>query len=163
MITAIYPGSFDPITLGHLNIIRRAAKLFDQVVVCVMVNAGKSPMFSLAERVDFISRVTARFPNVRADSSDGLLAEYAKNFEKPVILKGLRAVSDFEAEFQMALINKKINDQLDTVFLTSGERYMFLSSSAVKEIARYGADLNEFVPYEIIDDVAQKARETGRS
>jgi len=159
MITAIYPGSFDPVTLGHLNIIRRAAKLFDQVVVCVMPNAGKRPMFSLTERVDFISRTVARFPNVRADSSDILLAEYAKNFEKSVIVKGLRAVSDFENEFQMALINNKINEQLDTVFLSAGERYMFLSSSAVKEIARYGADLRAFVPCEILDDVARRAKE----
>lgn len=156
MHTAIYPGSFDPITLGHLNIIRRAARLFDQVVVCVMVNDGKAPLFSLAERMDFISRSVARFPNVRADSSDALLAEYAKSFEQPVILKGLRAVSDFENEFQMALINSKLNGQLDTIFLSAGERYMFLSSTVVKELARYGADLSAFVPREIAGDVAEK-------
>jgi len=162
MTTAIYPGSFDPVTLGHLNIIRRAAKIFDRVVVCVMLNAGKSPLFSIEERMEFVQRVTARFPNVSVDTSDILLAEYARNLEKPVIVKGLRAVSDFENEFQMALINKKINAELDTVFLTTGERYMFLSSTVVKEIAHYGADLSEFVPYEIIDDVAQKAREHWR-
>ena len=150
MKTAIYPGSFDPITLGHLNIIRRASGIFDRVVVCIMPNAGKlHPMFT---------RVVSRFPNVEVDTFDGLLAEYAKTFpEGAVIVKGLRANTDFENEFQMALINKKINPELDTMFLTASQKYTFLSSSVVKELAGYGADLTPFVPCEIIDDVHERA------
>ena len=158
MKTAIYPGSFDPITLGHLNIIRRAAKIFDKVVVCVMVNIGKTPMFTREERINLLRRVVARFPNVEVDTHDGLLAEYAARFDNAVIVKGLRAMSDFESEFQMALINKKINPSLETLFLTSSEKYTYLSSTAVKEMARYGADLSEFVPCEIIDDVVEKSK-----
>lgn len=158
MTTAIYPGSFDPITLGHLNIIRRAASVFDRVVVCVMVNSSKNPMFNLEERVELIKRVVSRLGNVEVDTSDILLAEYSKNFEHPVIVKGLRAVSDFESEFQMALINKKINPELETVFLTASEKYTYLSSSVVKEMARYGADLSEFVPREIIKDVEDRSQ-----
>jgi pantetheine-phosphate adenylyltransferase len=158
MTTAIYPGSFDPITLGHLNIIRRASDVFEKVVVCVMVNSAKSPMFSLDERVELISRVVSRFPNVTVDTSDVMLAEYAKRYENAVIVKGLRAVSDFESEFQMALINKKVNPGLETVFLTASEKYTFLSSSVVKEMARYGADLTEFVPCEIIPDVQSRSQ-----
>lgn len=157
MTTAIYPGSFDPITLGHLNIIRRAASVFDKVVVCVMVNSAKNPMFSLEERVELIERVVSRLPNVSVDTSDVLLAEYAQRHEGAVIVKGLRAVSDFESEFQMALINKKISPGLETVFLTAGEKYTYLSSSVVKEMARYGADLREFVPWEIIEDVERRS------
>ena len=160
MRTAIYPGSFDPITLGHLNIIRRAARLFDSVVVCVMVNSGKQrPMFTIDERVELIRKVTARFPNVQVDCSAQLLAEYAEKYEKPVIVKGLRAVSDFESEFQMALINKKMNPKLDTLFLAAGEKYTYLSSTVVKEMGRYGADLREFVPVEILDEVRARTRD----
>ena len=158
MKTAIYPGSFDPITLGHLNIIRRAAKIFDKVVVCVMVNAGKTPMFTREERIALIRRVVARFPNVEVDTHDGLLAEYAAGFEDSIIIKGLRAMSDFESEFQMAIINKKMNPSLETLFLTASEKYTYLSSTAVKEMARYGADLSEFVPCEIIEDVIEKSK-----
>lgn len=159
MTTAICPGSFDPITLGHLNIIRRAAKIFDRVVVCVMVNAEKkAPMFSLEERVELIERVVKRFRNVSVDSSAMLLAEYAKQFEGAVVVKGLRAVSDFESEFQMAIINKKMNPDLETMFLTSSEKYTYISSSMVKEMARYGTDLRKFVPMEILDDVINKTR-----
>ena len=157
MTTAIYPGSFDPITLGHLNIIRRAAKIFDKVIVCVAVNSGKNTSFTLDERVEMIQRVVGRLDNVEVTSSSGLLAEFAKTVEQPaVIVKGLRAVSDFESEFQMALINKKINPELETVFLTASEKYTYLSSTVVKEMARYGADLTEFVPMEIIGDVIRK-------
>lgn len=157
MNTAIYPGSFDPITLGHLNIIRRAASIFDKVIVCVMVNSVKNPMFTLDERVELINRVVSRLNNVQVETFSGLLAEFAEQHEPAVIVKGLRAVSDFEAEFQMVLINKKINPKLDTLFLTASEKYTYLSSSVVKEMARYGADLSEFVPYEIIDDVLAKS------
>ncbi len=158
MTTAIIPGSFDPITLGHLNIIRRAAQIFDRVVVCVMKNREKSPMFTLEERVELVRRTTERFENVEADTTDILLAEYAKQYEGAVIVKGLRAVSDFDYEFQIALINKKMNPNLDTLFLTASEKYTFLSSTAVKEMAAYGADLTELVPMEIIDDVSEKTK-----
>ena len=113
MTTAIYPGSFDPITLGHLNIIRRASRIFDKVVVCVMVNSAKRPMFTREERMELIERVVKHLPNVKVDTSDILLAEYVKRYERPVLLKGLRAVSDFESEFQMALINSNLNHSLE--------------------------------------------------
>ena len=158
MRVAIYPGSFDPLTLGHLNIIRRTAKIFDKVVVCVMINGEKDKaMFSPEQRVDMARRCTARFPNVEVDYYDGLLADYSKRYDHPVIVKGLRAVTDFENEFTMALINKKINPELETMFLTASEKYTFLSSSAVKDVARHGGHLEEFVPIEILDDVRKIA------
>jgi pantetheine-phosphate adenylyltransferase len=150
MKVAIYPGSFDPITSGHLNIIRRAATIFDHLIVCVMVNAGKNPMFTLDERVDLIRSVTQDIPNVEVDSSSELLAEYAKRKGSCVIVKGLRAGSDFENEFQMALINHKINPNLDTMFLTAEHQYMYLSSSTVKELGNYDVDLSDFLPEQII-------------
>ena len=156
MKIAIYPGSFDPITSGHLNIIRRAAKIFDHLIVCVMVNAGKNPMFSLDERVDLIRRVTQDLENVEVDSSSELLADYAKRRGSCVIVKGLRAGSDFENEFQMALINHKINPELDTMFLTAESQYMYLSSSTVKELGMYGVDLSDFLPGEIIPDFQER-------
>lgn len=158
MATAIYPGSFDPITLGHLNIIRRAAKIFDRVVVCVTVNSAKTPMFSLEERMELIERVVKRLPNVSVETSDVLLAEYVKQYDKPVLVKGLRAVSDFEYEFQLALINSRLNRELDTVFLPSDAKYTYISSSVVKEMARYGADLSNFVPREILEDVVNRSK-----
>ena len=158
MTTAIYPGSFDPITLGHLNIIRRASKIFDRVVVCVTVNSAKTPMFTLKERMELIERVVKRLPNVSVETSDVLLAEYVKQHEKPVLVKGLRAVSDFEYEFQLALINSRLNRELDTVFLPSDAKYTYISSSVVKEMARYGADLSNFVPREILEDVIKRSK-----
>lgn len=152
MKIAIYPGSFDPVTSGHLNIIRRAAKIFDHLVVCVMVNAGKSPMFSQEERVELIRRVTQDLPNVEVDSSSELLADYARRKGGSVLVKGLRAGSDFEYEFQMALINRSINPDLDTVFLSAEHQYMYMSSSTVKELGRYGVNLSDFLPEEIIPD-----------
>ncbi len=159
MSIAICPGSFDPITLGHLNIIRRTAKIFDRVIVCVMNNANKTnPMFTVEEKVDMVRRAVSRYENVTVDSSSGLLAEYARQYEGAVIVKGLRAASDFEYEFQMNLINKKINPALETMFLTASEKYTFLSSSVVREMAVYGADLTGLVPNEIMDEIYQKAR-----
>ena len=159
MKIAIYPGSFDPVTSGHLNIIRRAAGIFDELIVCVMVNAGKNPMFSLEERVELIQRVTTDLPNVTIDSSSQLLAEYAKSKGNCVIIKGLRAGTDFENEFQMALINRKLNDQLDTLFLTAEHQYTHLSSSAVKELGMYRVDLSDFLPEQIIPDFQRKINE----
>ena len=156
MKIAIYPGSFDPVTSGHLNIIRRAANIFDKLIVCVMVNAGKNPMFSLNVRVDLIRRVTQDIPNVEVDSSSELLADYAKRRGSCVIVKGLLAGSDFENEFQMALINHKINPELDTMFLTAESQYMYLSSSTVKELGSYGVDLSDFLPSEIIPDFQER-------
>ena len=156
MKIAIYPGSFDPVTIGHLNIIQRAANIFDKLIVCVMVNAGKNPMFTLEERVELIRRVTKDISNVEVDSSSELLAEYAHRRGSCVIVKGLRAGSDFENEFQMALINKKINPELDTMFLTAESQYMYLSSSMVKELGSYGVDLSDFLPEEIITDFQKK-------
>lgn len=159
MKIAIYPGSFDPITSGHLNIIRRASTIFDKLIVCVMVNAGKKPMFTQEERVELIRRVTADLPNVEVDCSAELLAEYAKRKGSCVIVKGLRAGSDFENEFQMALINHKINPELDTMFLTAESQYMYLSSSTVKELGSYGVDLSDFLPQEIIPDFQERIKQ----
>ncbi len=156
MKLAIYPGSFDPITLGHLNIIRRASHCFDKLVVCVMYNSSKSGIFLPEERVELIQRCVARFGNVEVDSSTGLLADYAKSREATVVVKGLRAISDYESEVQMAVINRKLNENLETMFLASSEKYTYLSSTIVKEMARYGANLNEFVPEEILADVSAK-------
>lgn len=156
MKIAIYPGSFDPITSGHLNIVRRAASIFDKLIVCVMVNSAKKPMFSREERVDMIRQVTEDISNVEVDSSDELLAEYAKRRGSCVIVKGLRAGSDFENEFQMALINHKINPTLDTMFLTAEHQYMYLSSSTVKELGNYDVDLSDFLPQEIVPVFKQR-------
>lgn len=156
MKIAIYPGSFDPITSGHLNIIQRAASIFDKLIVCVMVNGGKNPMFSLEERVEMIRRVTCDISNVEVDGSSELLAEYAKRRGSCVIVKGLRAGSDFENEFQMALINRKLNPELDTMFLTAESQYMYLSSSTVKELGSYGVDLADFLPTQIIPDFQER-------
>ncbi len=159
MSIAICPGSFDPITLGHLNIIRRTAQIFDQVIVCVMHNATKTnPMFTVEEKVDMVRRAVSRYPNVTVDCYSGLLAEYARQYKGAVIVKGLRAASDFEYEFQMNLINKKINPALETMFLTASEKYTFLSSSVVREMAMYGADLTGLVPNEIMDEIYKKAQ-----
>ena len=158
MKNAIYPGSFDPVTIGHLSIIRRCAEIFDHLTVCVMVNAGKNPMFTLEERVDLIKRVVADLPNVEVDSSNELLAEYARKKGSSVIVKGLRAGSDFESEFQMAMINRKINPELDTMFLTSEHQHTYLSSSIVKELRRYNVDLKDFLPEEIIPDFLERIK-----
>jgi pantetheine-phosphate adenylyltransferase len=156
MKTAVYPGSFDPITLGHLNIIRRAASIFDKVYVCVMINSDKQPLFSREERMDLIRRTVKHYSNVEVDTSDDLLVSYAKRKGAHIIVKGLRAVSDFDWEFQIALANKRIEPKIETVFLASSEKYTYLSSTVVKEMARYGADLSAFVPREIIGDIVSR-------
>ena len=156
MQTAIVPGSFDPITLGHLDIISRAARIFERVVVCVVANANKKTMFTLEERQEHVRRVTGHLPNVEVDTWNCLLVDYAKKYEQPVVVRGLRAVSDFEYEFMMALTNKKLNNLVETAFLASDERYTYLSSSGVKEIAHFGGDVKQFLPAEIYDEVLKK-------
>ena len=154
---ALCPGSFDPITTGHLDIIRRAASLFDEVIVLVMINFSKTTTaFSVEERVDMARRATAEFPNVRVDSYDGLLADYARRVHACTVVKGLRAVSDFEYEFQMALTNKKLYPELETLFLTTGLQYMYLSSSIVRQVAALGGDISEFVCPEIQQEILQR-------
>ena len=160
MTTAICTGSFDPITLGHTDIIRRAAACFDRVVICVAANTEKrNQLFTGEEKLALVQAAVADLPNVEVDYSNELLADYAKERRAHVVVKGLRAVSDFEQEVQMAVINKKLNPKLETMFLASSEKYTYLSSTIVKEMARYGADLAEFVPREIVDDVNRRMGE----
>ena len=156
MSIAVYPGSFDPVTLGHLNIIRRAAAVFDEIIVCVMVNSGKNPFFTQEERVELITRTVAKYPNVTVGASEGLLVDFMKKRGAKVIIKGMRAVSDYEREFQIALVNRKLDPGIETFLMPSSEKYTYLSSTVVKEMARYGADLRTFVPKEIIEDVLRK-------
>ena len=156
MKTAIYPGSFDPITLGHINIIKRAANAFDKVIVCISVNSEKNGgLFTPEERLELM-RKCIHVDTVEFDINSGLVAEYARQKGARVLVKGLRAVSDYEAEVQMAIINSKINPDLDTIFFPSSEKYTYLSSSVAKEMARYNADLSEFLPREILEDVKKK-------
>ena len=163
MKRAIYPGSFDPVTLGHLDIIKRAAAIFDELIVCVSVNSAKDRgLFSPEERVELIRAVTEDLPNVKVDHSQELVAEYAKRHRARVLVKGLRAVSDYESEIQMAMLNAKLFPRLDTVFLYTRPKYAYLSSTVVKELARYGADLSDFVPRQIIDRVRAKVSGSGR-
>ncbi|SFH50988.1 Phosphopantetheine adenylyltransferase [Tindallia magadiensis] len=150
MTVAIYPGSFDPITNGHLDIILRAASVYDEVVVTVMSNHSKKPMFSLSKRVELIEKVTQNLTNVTVEAYSGLLVDFANEKNAKVIIKGLRAVSDFEYEFQMALMNRKLNQNIETMFLMTQSQYSYLSSSVVKEVARLGGCIKELVP-EIIE------------
>lgn len=146
MITAICPGSFDPVTLGHLDIIQRASDMFDKVIVAVLCNSKKNPSFTVEERMDMIRRVTKDIPNVEVATFNGLLADFARQQNATVLVKGLRAVTDFEYEFQMALANRKLNPELETVFITTKAENMYLASSLVKEIARNGGSIDDFVP-----------------
>ena len=156
---AICPGSFDPITYGHIDIIQRAAVMFDKIIVVVMKNANKaSGFFTVEERKSFIERTVGNIPNVEVDIYDGLLAEYALKKGACAIIKGLRAVSDFEYEFQMALTNKKLNPDVETVFLTTSAENMYLSSSMVKQIASMGGDISHFVPASILEEISSRLR-----
>ncbi|MBE6934913.1 MAG: pantetheine-phosphate adenylyltransferase [Ruminococcaceae bacterium] len=160
MKTAVYPGSFDPITNGHLDIIIRAANIFDRLVVAVLNNSSKTPLFTVEERVELIRDSIPKVPGceIEVTSFDGLLADFAQSIGATTVIKGLRAVSDFEYEFQMALANRKINHRLDTAFLMTSERYMYLSSSLVRDLGRYGGDISDFVPLKIQKRVIDKLR-----
>ena len=146
MRTAIYPGSFDPLTNGHLDVIQRAAKLFDRVVVAVATNEAKMPLFTVQERLALVRASAQHLSNVEADSFDNLLVDFANSRSAVAVVRGLRAVSDFEFEFQMALMNRKLNENIETIFMMPKDTYTFLSSRIVKEIARLGGDVREFVP-----------------
>ncbi len=158
--TAVYPGSFDPVTNGHLDIIKRASRTFDKVYVAILKNSSKFPMFSLEQRIDWIKRATSHLPNVEVDSFDGLLVNYLDEKKAGIIIKGLRAVSDFEYEFQMALMNHKLNKNIETLFMMTNGKYSYLSSSIVKEVARHHGNLDGLVPdfmiEEIMDEVKKK-------
>lgn len=155
-ITAVCPGSFDPITCGHLDIIKRAAKMFGNVIVVVMVNTTKSPLFTGEERVSMLRRSLQDLPNVQVDWYDGLLADYMRKVGGTAIVKGLRAVSDFEYEFQMALTNKKLCPEAETVFLTADAQNMYLSSSVVKSVGSVGGDIRDFVPPQVYEDIVAR-------
>ena len=159
MNAAIYPGSFDPVTLGHLDIIKRASKIFDKLIVAVLNNKQKACVFPVEQRVEFLKRCVADLPNVEIGLSGGLLVDYASKMGVNVIVKGLRAISDFESEFQQALINRKMVHDLDTVFLTTSYKYLYLSSSVVREIGSLGGNISDFIPSEIYSDVCDKLKE----
>lgn len=155
---AVVPGSFDPITNGHMDIIRRASRLFDQVIVLVAPNADKHPAFTLEERREMIRLCTRELPGVQVDSYDGLLVDYLRQQGATAVVRGLRAVSDFEYEFQMALINKKLYDGAETVFLTTRAENLYLSSSMVRQVAALGGEIRDFVPPEVVQLVLDRLR-----
>ena len=156
MRTAIYPGSFDPVTLGHMDITKRSANLFDEIIVGVLNNSAKNALFSVNERVSMIKELTKDMPNVRVDSFDGLLVDYCKKQKANIIIRGLRAVTDFEYEIQIAQTNKVEYPDIETVFLTTDLRYSYLSSTIVREFASYGGDITRFVPESVIPRVEAK-------
>ena len=156
MRTAIYPGSFDPLTNGHIDVVQRAAKLFDRVIVAVAKNEGKKPLFSLQERLGLVKAATAGLPNVEADSFEGLLVDYVVQKNAQAIVRGLRAVSDFEFEFQLALMNRKLNENIETIFMMPKDTYTFLSSRIVKEIAHLGGDVSSLVLPSVQQALRQK-------
>ncbi len=155
MRIAICPGSFDPVTLGHLDIISRASRLFDKVYVAVLANSAKKPLFTVEERMELLNRCLEDYPTVEVITFSGLLADCAREYGAVAIVKGLRAVTDFEYEFQMALTNKKLNPELETLFLNTNAKYMYLSSSIVKEVGKNGADISEFVHPAVVKDIQE--------
>jgi pantetheine-phosphate adenylyltransferase len=157
---AIYPGTFDPVTHGHLDIVKRAAHMFDKVIVAVAKENYKNPLFSVEERVDLMKTVVANMKNVEVESFNGLLVDYCNEKEATTIIRGLRALSDFEYEFQMALMNRKLNSNVDTVFLMTCQRYSFISSSIIKQVATLGGSVSEFVPEQVVDALARTFNRT---
>src|SRR3989442_10007143 len=158
MRTAIYPGSFDPLTNGHLDVVQRATKLFDRVIVAVAKSESKQPLFTLEERVEMVTRAIRHLPSVEADCFDGLLVEYVARRSAQAVIRGLRAVSDFEFEFQLALMNRKLNEQIETIFMMPKDTYTFLSSRIVKEIAQLGGDVTAFLPAHVQTAMAERLR-----
>ena len=163
MKIAICPGSFDPVTLGHVDIITRASELFDKVIVAVLVNSEKTPWFTIEERTDLLKKATGSIPNVEVAGFDGLLVDYCKQRNAAAIVKGLRAVSDFEYEFQMALTNRKLDREIETVFLTTSSENMYLSSSIVKQVGLLGGDISPFVPNCVHDEILNRIRQRSGS
>jgi len=156
MRTVIYPGSFDPLTNGHLDLIERATKLFDKVIVAIARNESKRPLFSQEERLEMVARSIKNMPRVEADSFEGLLIEYVQRRSAQAVIRGLRAVSDFEFEFQLALMNRKLDERIETIFMMPKDTYTFVSSRLVKEIASLGGDVREFVPAHVSSALAAK-------
>ena len=156
MTRAIYPGSFDPVTLGHLDIIKRASKIFDELIVGVLNNNSKSPLFSVEKRVKMLNDVVKDLPNVKVMSFEGLLVDFARKVDAQIIVRGLRAVTDFEYELQMSQTNTVLNENVDTIFFTTSLEYAYLSSSTVKEAAYFGADISKFVPPNVVIEVKNK-------
>ncbi len=162
MLRAIYPGSFDPVTNGHLDVIRRSSKMVDELIVGVLNNNAKMPLFSVEERVRILKEVTKDIPNVRIYPFDGLLIDFAAKMEAGVVIRGLRAITDFEYELQMSQTNHKLNPDVETIFLTTSIEYSYLSSTTVKEIASYGGDITQFVPEAVVGKLEQKMKEKRR-
>ena len=162
MLRAIYPGSFDPVTNGHLDVIRRSSKMVDELIVGVLNNNAKMPLFSVEERVRMLKEVTKDIPNVRIYPFDGLLIDFAAKMEAWVVIRGLRAITDFEYELQMSQTNHKLNPDVETIFLTTSIEYSYLSSTTVKEIASYGGDITQFVPEAVVGKLEQKMKEKRR-
>lgn len=156
MSKAVYPGSFDPVTNGHLDVIERAAKVFDHLTVAVVRNLGKSPMFSVEERLALLRSSTAHLSNVSVGHFEGLLVDYLRSVDSRVVIKGLRAISDFEYEFQMALMNRKLDSEIETLFMMTHNRYSYLSSSLVKEVARLGGEIDDLVPEVVLPAIRAK-------
>ena len=161
MLRAVYPGSFDPVTFGHLDIITRSAKLVDELIVGVLVNNTKSPLFSVEERVKILEKTVENLPNVKVIPFEGLLVEFVRKMEAQMVVRGLRAITDFEYELQMAQTNHKLEPDLETIFLTTGLEYSYLSSSTVKEVAAFGGDISQFVPDIVIERMQEKMDKKG--
>lgn len=158
MVRAIYPGSFDPITFGHLDVIKRSAKIVDELIIGVLTNGSKDPMFSVAERVEIIKEVIKDLPNIEVKSFEGLLVDFVEENNAGIIVRGLRAITDFEYELQMSQTNRIMNDNIDTIFLTTSLEYAYLSSSTVKEVALLNGDISKFVPELVVEKVSEKIR-----
>ena len=161
MLKAIYPGSFDPVTYGHIDIIRRSSKLVDELIVGVLNNNAKSPLFSVEERVKMLEEVTKDIPKVRIVPFEGLLVDFARQMDARMVVRGLRAITDFEYELQMAQTNHKLEEEVETVFLTTALEYSYLSSTIVKEVASFGGDISQFVPKLVMDRIFEKINKKG--